>query len=84
MPASADVAPNKFLAKITSDWKKPNGHFVIEPHEVQDLFLTPPVRRIRCVGKVMEARMGQVGIAAVEGAVHDVVNRMSNAMTLLA
>jgi DNA polymerase-4 len=41
--ASAGVAPNKLLAKIASDWKKPNGLFVIQPHEVQS-FLLPVCR----------------------------------------
>lgn len=65
LTASAGVAPNKFLAKIASDWKKPNGLFVIQPHEVQDFLLTLPVGRIPGVGKVTEARMAQAGISTV-------------------
>lgn len=63
--ASAGVAPNKFLAKIASDWRKPNGQFVIQPHEVQEFLLTLPVGRIPGVGKVTEARMASAGIKTV-------------------
>ncbi len=62
LTASAGVAPNKFLAKIASDWKKPNGLFVIQPHEVQGFLLPLPVGRIPGVGKVTEARMDKIGI----------------------
>jgi DNA polymerase IV len=65
LTASAGVAPNKFLAKIASDWKKPNGQFVIQPHEVQAFLLPLPVGRIPGVGKVRETRMAQVGIKTV-------------------
>ena len=65
LTASAGVAPNKFLAKIASDWKKPNGLFVIQPHEVQAFLLPLPVGRIPGVGKVTEAPMGQIGIKTV-------------------
>jgi DNA polymerase IV len=52
LAASVGVAPNKFLAKIASDLKKPNGFVVVEPHEVQD-FLDPlPIGRIWGIGKV--------------------------------
>ncbi|QNI38402.1 DNA polymerase IV [Edaphobacter sp. 4G125] len=65
LTASAGVAPNKFLAKIASDWKKPDGLFVIQPNEVES-FLTPlPVYRIPGVGKVTEKRMETIGIKTV-------------------
>jgi DNA polymerase-4 len=57
LTASAGVAPNKFLAKIASDWRKPDGLFVIQPEEV-DTFLMPlPVGRLPGVGKVMEEKL---------------------------
>ena len=65
LTASAGVAPNKFLAKIASDWKKPDGLFVIQPHEVQAFLLPLAVGRIPGVGKVTEARMEKVGIKTV-------------------
>jgi DNA polymerase-4 len=65
LSASAGVAPNKFLAKIASDWRKPNGLFVIQPFEVEN-FLTPlPVGRIPGVGKVTEAKLAGLGIHTV-------------------
>jgi len=65
LTASAGVAPNKFLAKIASDWRKPNGLFVIQPHEVQDFLMELPVGRIPGVGQVTEARMKEVGVGKV-------------------
>jgi DNA polymerase IV len=65
LTASAGVASNKFLAKIASDWRKPDGLFVIRPRDVE-LFLEPlPVGRLPGVGKVMEDRLAQMGIATV-------------------
>jgi DNA polymerase IV len=65
LTASAGVAPNKFLAKIASDWKKPDGLFVIQPEEVE-AFLTPlPVGRIPGVGKVTEKHLAELGIKTV-------------------
>jgi DNA polymerase-4 len=48
--ASAGVAPNKFLAKIASDWRKPDGLFVIRPHEVEAFLAPLAVARIPGVG----------------------------------
>ena len=65
LTASAGVAPNKFLAKIASDWRKPNGLFVIQPKDL-GTFLPPlPVGRIPGVGKVTEDRLKQIGIQTV-------------------
>src|SRR3546814_751550 len=65
LTASAGVAPNKFLAKIASDWNKPDGVFVVRPSQVE-AFLTPlPVAKIPGVGKVMEKKLADLGIATV-------------------
>jgi DNA polymerase IV len=57
LTASAGVAPNKFLAKIASDWRKPDGLFVIQPEEVDSFLLPLPVGRLPGVGKVTEAKL---------------------------
>ena len=63
LTASAGIAPNKFLAKIASDWNKPDGQFVLKPHMV-DAFLAPlAVGKLPGVGKVMEAKLAELGIA---------------------
>ena len=65
LTASAGVAPNKFIAKIASDWNKPDGLFVVRPSQV-DAFLAPlPVGRIPGVGKVMERKLADIGVATV-------------------
>jgi DNA polymerase-4 len=65
LTASAGVAPNKFLAKIASDWRKPDGLFVIQPGDV-DSFLSPlPVGRLPGVGKVTGEKLDKLGIREV-------------------
>jgi DNA polymerase-4 len=65
LTASAGVAPNKFLAKIASDWRKPDGLFVIQPDEVASFLPPLPVGRLPGVGKVTEARLQKLGILTV-------------------
>ena len=65
LTASAGVAPNKFLAKIASDWRKPDGLFVVRPHQIEAFLAPLPVGRLPGVGKVMEARLAELGIASV-------------------
>lgn len=65
LTASAGVAPNKFLAKLASDWRKPDGLCVIRPDEV-DAFLTPlRVGRVPGVGKVNEEKLARLGVKTV-------------------
>jgi ABC-type polysaccharide/polyol phosphate export permease len=59
---SAGVAPNKFLAKIASDWRKPNGLFVIKPHQIERFLEALPVDRLHGVGKKTAERLQQRGI----------------------
>lgn len=65
LTASAGVAPNKFLAKIASDFRKPDGLFVVRPQEVLDFLAPLPVERLPGVGKVMQRKLGELGIASV-------------------
>ena len=59
---SAGIAPNKFLAKVASDWNKPNGQFVVTPDRVADFLSELPVRKIWGVGKVTAQRLEKQGI----------------------
>jgi DNA polymerase IV len=65
LTASAGVAPNKFLAKLASDWRKPDGLFVIQPEEVDAFLLPLPVGRLPGVGKVTEEALAKLRIHAV-------------------
>lgn len=60
---SAGVAANKFLAKIASDWQKPDGLTVIPPAQVPEFVARLPVRKIPGVGKAMATRLAELGVA---------------------
>ena len=62
LTASAGIAPNKFLAKVASDWKKPNGQFVITPDKVDNFIKKLPVQKILGVGKVTAEKMAKIGL----------------------
>jgi len=65
LTASAGVAPNKFLAKIASDWKKSDGLFVIQPKEVESFLSSLPVGRLPGVGKVTEGKLKSFAVETV-------------------
>lgn len=62
LSASAGIAPNKLIAKLASDFRKPNGQFTVSPGEV-DAFIKPiPVEKIWGIGKVTAKYMHDLGI----------------------
>ena len=65
LTASAGVAPNKFLAKLASDARKPDGLFVVLPEEVDRFLVELPVGRIPGVGKVTDAQLAALGIRTI-------------------
>ncbi len=65
LTASAGVAPNKFLAKLASDWRKPDGVFVIQPEEIDAFLLPLRVGRLPGVGKVTEEKLSKLGVKTV-------------------
>lgn len=62
LTASAGVSYNKFLAKIASDYRKPNGQFVIEPEQAEAFVEKLPVSKFFGVGKVTAKKMAELGI----------------------
>ncbi len=61
LPASAGIAPNKMLAKIASDWKKPDGQFEIRPEDVEEFMSELPVRKIWGVGAKTAEKIERMG-----------------------
>ena len=62
LTASAGIAPNKFLAKIASDWNKPNGQFTVFPKMIDDFVGALSIEKIPGVGKVTAKKMHTLGI----------------------
>lgn len=62
LTASAGIAPNKMLAKIASDWKKPNGQFAITPEHVEAFMRDLPIQKIWGMGPKGTERFARQGI----------------------
>lgn len=65
LTASAGVAPNKFLAKIASDWRKPDGIFVVRPHQIENFLKDLPVKKLPGVGKATQSTLVGMGVSTV-------------------
>ena len=62
LTASAGIAPNKFIAKIASDWNKPNGQFVVTPSEIANFVKDLKIEKIWGVGKKTAEKMHGLGL----------------------
>ncbi len=65
LTCSVGLAPVKFLAKIASDWNKPDGMFILYPDEVDAFLLPLPVRKIPGVGGKGQARLKALGLQTI-------------------
>ncbi len=65
LTASVGIAPNKFLAKLASDLKKPNGFVIINPEQVHEILEPLPVGKIWGVGKKAELRLHALGYKTI-------------------
>lgn len=78
LTASAGIAPNKSLAKIASDWHKPNGQMVIRPEDVDTFILGLPVRKLFGVGPKMEEKLNTLCIKTCADLQQHSVDYLSN------
>jgi DNA polymerase-4 len=62
LTSSAGIGPNKLIAKIASEVKKPNGQFEVTPEEVPEFMAGLPVRKLWGIGAVTERKLEQHGV----------------------
>jgi len=62
LTASCGIAPNKLLAKIASDWRKPNGQFAVPPEAIADFVRDLPLRKLWGVGPKAAEHLKQLGL----------------------
>jgi len=62
LTASAGISYNKFLAKLASDYRKPNGQFVIKPHQGLAFVEGLAVGQFHGIGNVTAAKLNQLGV----------------------
>ncbi len=62
LTASAGISINKFVAKVASDYNKPNGQKTVNPDEILDFLENLPIKKFHGIGKVTAEKMYQLGI----------------------
>jgi len=91
LTASAGVAPNKFLAKIASGWRKPDGLTVVAPGRVEAFLQALPVEALWGVGPVTAKKLRQIGVnrlievrSADRALLHDAVGSLADWLVQLS
>lgn len=77
LTASAGIASNKLLAKIASDWQKPNGQYEVKDSETTRFMRELPVKRLWGVGKVTEKRLLTLGIETCQDVISTPVHKLA-------
>lgn len=67
---SVGISYNKFLAKLASDWNKPDGIFEIKKEQIPDLLLPLPIIKIHGLGKKSCEKLNRIGIFTIEDLYH--------------
>jgi len=65
LTCSVGVAPNKFIAKIASDYDKPDGFYVVSPNKVKAFLADLPVKTIWGVGKASAGKLNEMGVETI-------------------
>lgn len=91
LTASAGAGPNKLVAKIASDWRKPDGLFVVPPERVFDFVGALPVEKLWGVGPATAARLHALGIKTARdlrerplASLRELLGRQADSLHLLA
>lgn len=80
LTASAGIASNKLIAKIASDWRKPNGQYEVAEEVVESFMRQLPVKKLWGVGQVMEKRLHALGIETCGDVVDQSVHHLVGAL----
>lgn len=62
LTASAGIGPNKFIAKVASEWNKPNGQLTVRPEDVPEFVKRLPIEKIWGVGRVTAEKIHRMGV----------------------
>ncbi|MBN2260364.1 MAG: DNA polymerase IV [Clostridiales bacterium] len=66
LTVSVGISYNKFLAKLASEWDKPDGFFVIKKEDIPEILKPLPIIKIHGIGKKTVEKLNKIGIYSIE------------------